>query len=84
MQGMRKLYRPVCTHNSNSQTSLHRPYVNWHDYITLLAILQLRRGLRDGLSGKLAAIQNDMILYAHSLPHHNSTTFAIFLQNPFY
>gem|GEM_PF-1121171 len=29
---MRKLYRPVCTHNSNSQTSLHRPYVNWHDY----------------------------------------------------
>jgi|GEM_PF-2462288 len=29
---MRKLYRPVCTYNSNSQTSPHRPYVNWHDY----------------------------------------------------
>ena|GEM_PF-1835354 len=29
---MRKLYRPVCTDNSNSQTSLHRPYVNWIDY----------------------------------------------------
>jgi|GEM_PF-1104510 len=40
---MRKLYRPVCTHNSNSQTSLHRPYVNWHDYKLVHFAIQKNR-----------------------------------------
>jgi|GEM_PF-2303534 len=71
---MRKVYRPVCTHNSNSQTSLHRPYVNWHDYnIASQSILDKNLCphlffLNAGIAGE-QAIENPDIFKVHMHKH---------------